>query len=89
METALTKELEFTGSFSYKQDFSRAPNPSVTIEELGLIGLPLSERDAQAIKSIAEQAPFGMGERTIVDKEVRDTWEIDASKVRTPRNHSN
>ncbi|KAF7332515.1 hypothetical protein MKEN_00133700 [Mycena kentingensis (nom. inval.)] len=26
-------------------------------------------------------APFGKGERTIVDKDVRDTWEMDASKV--------
>jgi hypothetical protein len=27
------------------------------------------------------QAPFGHGERTVVDKEVRDTWEIEPGKV--------
>lgn len=27
------------------------------------------------------QAPFGKNERTIVDKSVRDTWELDSSKV--------
>ncbi len=39
--------------------------------------------DAEAVKSRCAQAPFGKGERTVVDKTVRDTWEIDASKVRT------
>ena len=33
------------------------------------------------MKQCAEQAPFGMADRTIVDKSVRDTWEIDAAKV--------
>jgi hypothetical protein len=34
------------------------------------------------VKSCAVQAPFGHGERTVVDKEVRDTWEIEPGKVR-------
>lgn len=44
-------------------------------------------RDAEAIKSRANQAPFGMGERTVVDKSVRDTWELDASQVAKTLNH--
>lgn len=42
----------------------------------------MSEREACAIKDVAQLAPFGMGERTVVDKSVRDTWEMDASSVR-------
>ena len=43
--------------------------------------MPLSERDAKAIISWAALAPFGHGERTVVDKDVRDTWEIEPSKL--------
>lgn len=48
---------------------------------MGLVGLPLSERDAKAIISCATLSPFGHGERTVVNKEVRDTWEIEADKL--------
>lgn len=34
------------------------------------------------IAGCATQAPFGHGERTVVDKKVRDTFEIEPSRVR-------
>jgi len=43
--------------------------------------MPLSERDAKALISCATLAPFGNGERTVVDKEVRDTWEVEPEKL--------
>jgi hypothetical protein len=43
--------------------------------------MPLSERDAKALISCATPAPFGNGERTTVDKEVRDTWEIEPERI--------
>ena len=43
--------------------------------------MPLSERDAQAVISSATLAPFGHGERTVIDKSVRDTWEIEPTKI--------
>ncbi|EED79522.1 predicted protein, partial [Postia placenta Mad-698-R] len=70
------------GSFAFHHSYPKAPNPTLYLDGLGHIGLPLSIRDAEAIKSKANQAPFGMGERTVVDKSVRDTWELDASQVR-------
>ena len=77
----MSGDLEFSGAFSFNRAYPAAPNPSLNIDGLGTIGLPLSIRDAAAIKACAEQAPFGMADRTIVDRSVRDTWEIDASKV--------
>jgi hypothetical protein len=71
----------FQGSFASGTVFPGAPNPALVIDGAGQIGLPLSTRDAQAIVQIAQQAPFGHNERTIVDTHVRDTLEIDASKV--------
>lgn len=48
---------------------------------MGLIGLPLSDRDATTIISQAAQAPFGKGEQTVIDTTVRDTWEIEPANV--------
>ncbi|KAH9849223.1 hypothetical protein C2E23DRAFT_888412 [Lenzites betulinus] len=74
-------DLEFAGTFSFNKTYPTAPNPALNIDGLGTIGLPLSTRDAAAIKSCSEQAPFGKVDQTIVDTSVRDTWEIDAAKV--------
>ncbi|PIL31358.1 hypothetical protein GSI_06057 [Ganoderma sinense ZZ0214-1] len=73
--------LEFTGAISYNKTYPTAPNPVLDIEGLGTVGLPLGLRDAAAIKACAEQAPFGMADQTVIDKTVRDTWEIDGRKV--------
>ncbi|KDQ16692.1 hypothetical protein BOTBODRAFT_30614 [Botryobasidium botryosum FD-172 SS1] len=86
LEQALSSSnLKFPGSYYFKKRYavSEAPNPCLRIStgNIGAIGMPLSEPEARRIISHAAQAPFGMGERTIVDKEVRDTWEIDASAV--------
>lgn len=81
LEDILSGDLEFTGAFSFHRAYPIAPNPALNIDGLGTIGLPLSARDAAAIKACAEQAPFGKVDQTIVDKTVRDTWEIDATKV--------
>lgn len=74
--------LQQQSAFSFSRSYPDAPNPGLKLADLGLVGLPLSARDADAIKSCGEQAPFGKGERTVVDKSVRDTWEMDAKKVR-------
>ncbi|KAL4245987.1 hypothetical protein ABKN59_009134 [Abortiporus biennis] len=81
LEDALKTKLDFSGSISYHKEYPDAPNPALQREGLGAIGVPLSTREAQEIRSKANQAPFGMGERTLVDKSVRDTWEMDAKSV--------
>jgi len=77
----LEGDFDFKGNFAFSTSLPQAPNPGLHIHPLGLIGLPLSSRDALLIKNHAVQAPFGHGERTVVDKEVRDTWEIEPGKV--------
>lgn len=53
----------------------------VDVDGFGVLGLPLNAAEAKRLISVCEQAPFGMGERTVVDRSVRDTWEVDAAKV--------
>ncbi|KAI4517125.1 hypothetical protein K525DRAFT_211588 [Schizophyllum commune Loenen D] len=85
LEKALGRNLTetFKGSFSFSKTYSDAPNPGLNLlaNNIGRIGLPLNEREAKVIISGCKQAPFGKGERTVVDAQVRDTWEMDASEV--------
>ncbi|KAF8656953.1 hypothetical protein AX16_002308 [Volvariella volvacea WC 439] len=67
--------------FAYAKSHTGAPNPCLQIAGIGVVGLPLSERDARAIISVATQAPFGHGERTVVDTNVRNTWEIEPTNI--------
>ncbi|KAL6923383.1 hypothetical protein FSST1_000657 [Fusarium sambucinum] len=72
--------IESTGDIATSCHYSMFVNPGLTIEGGNLIPLPLKEDDAQTIKSVCRQAPFGHGDKTLVDTSVRNTWELDASK---------
>ena len=80
-ESICDGSLDFKGSFSFNRAYPTAPNPTLNIDGLGHLGIPLNDQTAQMLISHCQQAPFGKGERTLVDTSVRDTWEIDASKV--------
>lgn len=57
------------------------PNPGVNIKGIGDIGLPISPRDIDAVKQASHRAIFGKGSETIVDEDVRKTWQIDAADL--------
>ena len=75
------KNLKAPGSYAYSSLLPFAPHACLNIEGLGRIGLPLPEPDAKRVIAYASQVAYGQGQ-TIVDKEVRDAWEIDASRVK-------
>ncbi|RFN46511.1 hypothetical protein FIE12Z_9233 [Fusarium flagelliforme] len=72
--------IESTGNIATFSHYPVFPNPGLTIEGDNLIPLPLKKDDAQIIKAACRQAPFGHGDKTIVDTSVRNTCELDASK---------
>jgi hypothetical protein len=82
LHKALQTKTTFSGSFSFSRGYNDAPNPLLSLSSLGTVGLPLSSREAPALRTQCKEAPFGKGERTIVDKAVRDTWEMDAALVK-------
>ena len=55
--------------------------PGMEVEGAGPISLPLPKSQEKKLIRIAEQAPYGKGEETLVDINVRRVWEIDAAKV--------
>ena len=67
--------FNFKGKFAVSHTFAPTHLPSLHIQGIGVIGFPLSDRDAKLIEVAATQAPFGKGTET-----VRDTFEINPDK---------
>ncbi|EFJ36724.1 hypothetical protein SELMODRAFT_403360 [Selaginella moellendorffii] len=57
---------------------------SLHVEGAERISLPLSPLGLAKIKSVSQQAPYGLGERTLVDTDVRRAWQINPDKVSCP-----
>ena len=55
--------------------------PGLQIDGVGEISLPLSLSQAEQIKSVGKQAPYGKGTETVVDKDVRSTIQLEPSQV--------
>ncbi|TFK79950.1 hypothetical protein K466DRAFT_533441 [Polyporus arcularius HHB13444] len=70
-----------TGAFSYMRTHPVAPNPGLHVNGLGTLGLPLSLREAAAIKACAQ---FAASSSTLEDASAsgRHCWEISANNVR-------
>jgi hypothetical protein len=49
---------------------------------MGIVGLLLNPKDADILRSHATQAPFGHGNKTVVNTAVRNTWEVAADAVK-------
>ncbi len=75
------KQIESSGTFSA---FGKMDPifPGLMIENVGEISLPLSEYQAKDIVDQCEQAPFGRKEETIVDKTVRNVWQVPSKMVK-------
>jgi hypothetical protein len=50
--------------------------PGLEVAGLGPIGLPLTALQAEELKKHCEQAPYGKGEETLVDTNVRRVWHL-------------
>ena len=55
--------------------------PCLEVNQVGRISLPLLPVQAEQLVEVADRAPYGKGYETLVDTDVRRTWQIDASKV--------
>ncbi len=61
--------------------------PGLDVAGVGAIALPLMPAQADSLVAVAERAPYGRGQETLVDTEVRRTWQIDANRVRLHGRH--
>lgn len=72
------KNIKGFGSFS-ASGVKKYLNPGLIIEGLGEMVFPMNTIQARAVIDVAEAAPFGKGCETVMDREVRNGWQIDAS----------
>ncbi len=61
--------------------------PAVDVDGVGRIALPLLSDQAERLVATAAAAPYGRGEETVVDRDVRRTWQIESGKVRIGGRH--
>lgn len=65
----------------YATGTSEIAMPSLEIDGVGRISLPLIPVQAEELIAIAARSPFGRGEETLIDIDVRRTWQIQADHV--------
>lgn len=75
-------EVRASGSFAAFGTIDSFVNPGIFVDPIGILRLPLSLEDAQALAQTSHNAPFGKGDQTLVDESVRKTWQIDAANVK-------
>jgi hypothetical protein len=61
--------------------------PQIEVAGVGPISLPLLPTQAEQLAAVAEQAPYGRGTDTLIDTEVRRTWQIGPDQVRIGGRH--
>jgi hypothetical protein len=74
LETLLFKVTR-PGNF-YMQGSREIPMPSMTVKGVGSLSFPIPEFQIEAMIKEASLAPYGRGEKTILDTSVRKTWQI-------------
>lgn len=74
---ALMDKVETSGTFSVGGTLPSIP-PGLKVKGVGNVALPLLEQQAKALIEFSQQSPFGYGEETIHDTNVRKSWQIAA-----------
>ncbi len=58
-----------------------APMPRLEVQGAGALSFPIPEAQIRALVAAAERAPYGKGPETLVDRSVRDCWQIEPARV--------
>src|SRR5262245_35767820 len=76
---AALAKIDRPGTFAV-QGSAPAVLPGLEVKGLGPVGLPLTADQAAALKKLCDQAPYGKGERTLVDTSVRRVWRLEPER---------
>ena len=78
---AALESIESKGSFSAEKSTS-SNDFDIKFNKIGTLTLPISEQQIKELIGIAQPAKFGWRNQTILDKEVRNVWEISKNKIK-------
>jgi hypothetical protein len=81
---ALAKERRRAASSSpFYAEHTLGPRTfHIEIEGVGPVSVPLGRHEIERLLSVSSAAKFGLREKTLLDRKVRDTQEIPADKLR-------
>jgi len=65
---------------------ARTGDLGLAVEGFGPVRFPVTPAKARKLASLGQPAGFGRGEQTLIDSEIRDTWEIPKGLVRAEWN---
>lgn len=76
----LLGRIEAAGAFATRRTCG-PQNLRLEAEEVGTVSLPVTPAIARKLCAVAQPARYGYKEETRLDRKVRDTWEIPASRL--------
>ena len=77
---ALLRDVSGAGSFTTRRTAS-VGDLAIEVRGVGLLRLPVTAGQAKELRLIARPAEYGKGTETLLDRRVRDTWEVPRSRV--------
>lgn len=77
----ILRGLATPGSFTTRHT-ARVSGLSLAVTGVGDVALPVAAEQAKQLRSMARPAKYGHGTDTVLDRSVRDCWEIPKSRVR-------
>src|SRR5690606_18440093 len=77
---SLLNDIKGSGSF-VSHHVAPFQFSGLTVNKVGEIAYPINEAQAKLLIDRAQKAPFGKGNKTIIDPKVRSAWEIDATDL--------
>ena len=92
MVSIVSRLAEVLGTVRRPGDFYASgaieiPALRLEVDGFGIVALPLLPAPAEQLIAVAERAPYGRGADTLVDTDVRRTWQIGAERVRIGGKH--
>ena len=78
---AILQGLGSSGAFAARRT-AGSGDLAIEVRGVGPLHFPLPKAQAEALCGVARQAPYGQGQRTLVDTRVRDTWEVPKSRIK-------
>ncbi len=76
----LLEDVDQPSQFCVEGRLESSP-PALSVAGIGHIAFPLLPVQMEQLIQVAEQAPYGRGEETLVDTAVRRTWQIAADQL--------
>ncbi|KAJ6450314.1 hypothetical protein C8R47DRAFT_1329903 [Mycena vitilis] len=74
LELLLRRDFSFPGKYCHAATTASAANPGLNVKGIGILGLPLSERDAKLVQSLIAAS-------TKVPNPVGNVWELDSRDI--------